>query len=164
MIGVIRFYEFLNHLLNLWLSTGWAWLPPQRTEELFSEDYFWDQIFKIGEIESLRSVSNKYGAPFSTLHDRIQGRRKETKVPRLAIKGDVMPPELKKLQRWSNGRLSPISAKVAIDARKWIASRFHPNQFSEKLMKENNLDKTDIAKLHLQELKKMMDKSKELTP
>ena len=45
-----------------------------------------------------------------------------------------------------------------------IASRFHPNQFSEKLMKENNLDKTDIAKLHLQELKKMIDKSKELTP
>ena len=63
-----------------------------------------------------------------------------------------------------DGRISPISAKVAIDARKWIASRFHTNQFSEKLMKENNLDKTDIAKLHLQELKKMMDKSKELTP
>ena len=133
-------------------------LLPQRTEELFSEEYFWDQIFfRIGEGESLRSVSNKYGVPYSTLHDRIH--KEEVKKLRyleaLTSRAMYHASRIEEIAEMvEDGRISPISAKVAIDARKWIASRFHPNQFSEKLMKENNLDKTDIAKLHLQELKK----------
>ncbi len=143
-------------------------LLPQRTEELFSEEYFWDQIFfRIGEGESLRSVSNKYGVPYSTLHDRIhkEEEKKLRYLEALTSRAMYHAARIEEIAEMvEDGRISPISAKVAIDARKWIASRFHPNQFSEKLMKENNLDKTDIAKLHLQELKKMMDKSKELTP
>ena len=143
-------------------------LLPQRTEELFSEEYFWDQIFfRIGEGESLRSVSNKYGVPYSTLHDRIhkEEEKKLRYLEALTSRAMYHASRIEEIAEMDeDGRISPISAKVAIDARKWIASRFHPNQFSEKLMKENNLDKTDIAKLHLQELKKMMDKSKELTP
>ena len=143
-------------------------LLPQRTEELFSEEYFWDQIFfRIGEGESLRSVSNKYGVPYSTLHDRIhkEEEKKLRYLEALTSRAMYHASRIEEIAEMvEDGRISPISAKVAIDARKWIASRFHPNQFSEKLMKENNLDKTDIAKLHLQELKKMMDKSKELTP
>ena len=143
-------------------------LLPQRTEELFSEEYFWDQIFfRIGEGESLRSVSKKYGVPYSTLHDRIhkEEEKKLRYLEALTSRAMYHASRIEEIAEMvEDGRISPISAKVAIDARKWIASRFHPNQFSEKLMKENNLDKTDIAKLHLQELKKMMDKSKELTP
>ena len=143
-------------------------LLPQRTEELFSEEYFWDQIFfRIGEGESLRSVSNKYGVPYSTLHDRIhkEEEKKLRYLEALTSRAMYHAARIEEIAEMvEDGRIIPISAKVAIDARKWIASRFHPNQFSEKLMKENNLDKTDIAKLHLQELKKMMDKSKELTP
>ena len=143
-------------------------LLPQRTEELFSEEYFWDQIFfRIGEGESLRSVSNKYGVPYSTLHDRIhkEEEKKLRYLEALTSRAMYHASRIEEIAEMvEDGRISPISAKVAIDARKWIASRFHPKQFAEKLMKENNLDKTDIAKLHLQELKKMMDKSKELTP
>ena len=142
-------------------------LLPQRTEELFSEEYFWDQIFfRIGEGESLRSVSNKYGVPYSTLHDRIhkEEEKKLRYLEALTSRAMYHASRIEEIAEMvEDGRISPISAKVAIDARKWIASRFHPNQFSEKLMKENNLDKTDIAKLHLQELKKLMDKPKELT-
>ena len=143
-------------------------LLPQRTEELFSEEYFWDQIFfRIGEGESLRSVSNKYGVPYSTLHDRIhkEEEKKLRYLEALTSRAMYHASRIEEIAEMvEDGRISPISAKVAIDARKWIASRFHPNQFSEKLMKENNLDKTDIAKLHLQELKKLMNKPKELTP
>ena len=32
-----------------------------------------------------------------------------------------------------NGEMRPDVARVAIDGRKWIASRFHPNLLSEKL-------------------------------
>ena len=143
-------------------------LLPQRTEELFSEEYFWDQIFfRIGEGESLRSVSNKYGVPYSTLHDRIhkEEEKKLRYLEALTSRAMYHASRIEEIAEMvEDGRISPISAKVAIDARKWIASRFHPKQFSEKLMKENNLDKTDIAKLHLQELKKLMNKPKELTP
>ena len=143
-------------------------LLPQRTEELFSEEYFWDQIFfRIGEGESLRSVSNKYGVPYSTLHDRIhkEEEKKLRYLEALTSRAMYHASRIEEIAEMvEDGRISPISAKVAIDARKWIASRFHPNQFSEKLMKENNLDKTDIAKLHLQELKKLMNKPKEFTP
>ena len=33
-----------------------------------------------------------------------------------------------------NGEMRPEVARVAIDGRKWIASRFHPNLLSEKLI------------------------------
>ena len=33
-----------------------------------------------------------------------------------------------------NGEMPPDVARVAIDGRKWIASRFHPNLLSEKLI------------------------------
>ena len=32
------------------------------------------------------------------------------------------------------GKMEPQVAKIEIDARKWIAPRFHPMQFSEKFM------------------------------
>ena len=132
------------------------------------KEYFWDQIFfRIGEGESLRSVSNKYGVPYSTLHDRIhkEEEKKLRYLEALTSRAMYHASRIEEIAEMvDDGRISPISAKVAIDARKWIASRFHPKQFSEKLMKEKNLDKTDIAKLHLQELKKLMNKPIELTP
>ena len=48
------------------------------------------------------------------------------------------------------------TAKVAIDARKWIASRFHPRQFSERLLRDGNLEEVNVGKLHLAELKRLM--------
>ena len=50
------------------------------------------------------------------------------------------------------------SQLVAIDARKWIASRFHPRQFSEKLMLDAKIEKGDKVKLHFLELKGLMEK------
>ena len=62
-------------------------------------------------------------------------------------------------EKLEDGRISPISAKVAIDARKWIASRFHPRQFSEKLMHDAKLGDMESSKLHLLELKKEMERA-----
>ena len=55
-----------------------------------------------------------------------------------------------------DGRISPISAKVAIDARKWIASRFHPRQFSEKLFEIKKTEAKSLSKMQLEELRKLM--------
>ena len=143
-------------------------LLPVKSDDVFSENRFWEELFfRIGEGGSLRELARHFGVPYSTLHDRIhKDEDKKLKyLEALTSRAMYHASRIEEIAEMvEDGRISPISAKVAIDARKWIASRFHPNQFSEKLMKENNLDKTDIAKLHLQELKKMMDKSKELTP
>ena len=143
-------------------------LLPVKSDDVFSENRFWEELFfRIGEGGSLRELARQFGVPYSTLHDRIhKDEDKKLKyLEALTSRAMYHASRIEEIAEMvEDGRISPISAKVAIDARKWIASRFHPNQFSEKLMKENNLDKTDIAKLHLQELKKMMDKSKELTP
>ena len=95
-------------------------LLPQRTEELFSEEYFWDQIFfRIGEGESLRSVSNKYGAPYSTLHDRIHRKKKRNwYLEALTSRAMYHASRIEEIAEMvEDGRISPISAKVAIDAR-----------------------------------------------
>ena len=143
-------------------------LLPLKSDDVFSENRFWEELFfRIGEGGSLRELTRHFGVPYSTLHDRIhKDEDKKLKyLEALTSRAMYHASRIEEIAEMvEDGRISPISAKVAIDARKWIASRFHPNQFSEKLMKENNLDKTDIARLHLQELKKMMDKSKELTP
>ena len=135
-------------------------LLPQRTERLFSEEYFWDQIFhRIGEGESLRVVSNNYGVPYSTLHDRIH--KEESKKLRyleaLTSRAMYHASRIEEIiELVEEGRMSPLSAKIAIDARKWIASRFHPRQFSERLMGGGKMEAIDIGKLHLAELRRLM--------
>ena len=47
------------------------------------------------------------------------------------------------------GHMEPQAAKVSIDARKWIASRFHPRQFSEKLYDTKKSEEMSLAKMHL---------------
>ena len=141
-------------------------LLPQRTEKLFSEEYFWDQIFfKIGEGESLRSVSNKYGVPYSTLHDRIHQEegKKLRYLEALTSRAMYHAARIEEVALMvEEGRIEPSAAKVAIDARKWIASRFHSRQFSEKFFNHENQKETEVAKLHLKELRKLMGKHQNL--
>ena len=54
------------------------------------------------------------------------------------------------------GNIEPQAAKVAIDARKWIASRFHPRQFSEKLFEIKKTEEKSLSKMHLEVLRKLM--------
>ena len=57
-----------------------------------------------------------------------------------------------------NGEMSPDVARVAIDGRKWIASRFHPNLLSEKLIGNITHHQESIQEQHLQALKNIMAK------
>ena len=57
-----------------------------------------------------------------------------------------------------NGEMSPDVARVAIDGRKWIANRFHPNLLSEKLIGNITHHQESIQEQHLQALKNIMAK------
>ena len=59
-----------------------------------------------------------------------------------------------------NGEMRPDVARVAIDGRKWIASRFHPNLLSEKLIGNITQHEANIQDQHLAALKSIVEKRK----
>ena len=59
-----------------------------------------------------------------------------------------------------NGEMPPDVARVAIDGRKWIASRFHPNLLFEKLIGNITHHKSSIQNQHLATLKSIVEKRK----
>ena len=59
-----------------------------------------------------------------------------------------------------NGEMPPDVARVAIDGRKWIASRFHPNLLSEKLIGNITHHQSSIQDQHLVALKSIVEKRK----
>ena len=67
---------------------------------------------------------------------------------------------------WATGFVSgerrdaPDVARVAIDGHKWIASRFHPNLLSEKLIGNITHHQESIQEQHLQALKNILAKRK----
>ena len=119
-------------------------------------------FIRIGEGGSLRELARHFGVPYSTLHDRIhKDEDKKLKyLEALTSRAMYHASRIEEIAEMvEDGRISPISAKVAIDARKWIASRFHPRQFSEKLMHDAKLGDMESSKLHLLELKKEMERA-----
>ncbi len=59
-----------------------------------------------------------------------------------------------------NEEMRPDVARVAIDGRKWIASRFHPNLLSEKLIGNITHHQSSIQDQHLAALKNIVEKRK----
>ena len=60
-----------------------------------------------------------------------------------------------------NGEMRPDVARVAIDGRKWIASRFHPNLLPpEKSIGNITHHQESIQEQHLQALKNILAKRK----
>ena len=136
---------------------------PKRSENLFSEDFFWDQLFfRIGEGQSLREVSKYYEIPYTTIHDRIHSDE-GTKLRYLEALTSRAMHHAARIEEIAlmveQGHIEPQAAKVSIDARKWIASRFHPRQFSEKLYDTKKSEEMSLAKMHLKELRRMMIKN-----
>ena len=56
-----------------------------------------------------------------------------------------------------NGEMSPDVAQVAIDGRKWIASRFHPNLLFEKLIGKITHHQNCIPEQHWAALKSIVE-------
>ena len=59
-----------------------------------------------------------------------------------------------------NGEMPPDVARVAIDGRKWIASRFHPNLLCEKLIGNITHHQGSIQDQHLAALRSIVEKRK----
>ena len=60
--------------------------------------------------------------------------------------------------RLENGELPSDVARVAIDGRKWIASRFHPVMFSERLQQYLTVNEDNFQEEHLRAVKARVQK------
>ena len=141
---------------------------PEKVKDLVGRQSFWDEVFeRIGEGDSLRGVARDFGISYSTLHDRIHEEegRKRRYLEALTSRAMHHAARIEELVGMVEaGTLDHQSAKVAIDARKWIASRFHPQQFSERLAMEARVQKVDFGALHLQALKEINSCQRSLEP
>ena len=57
-----------------------------------------------------------------------------------------------------SAKLPSDVARVAIDGRKWIASRFHPVMFSERLQQHLTVNKDNFQEKHLRAVKARVQK------
>jgi hypothetical protein len=64
------------------------------------------------------------------------------------------------VSKTENGEMRPDVARVAIDGRKCVASRFHPNLLSEKLIGNITHHQSSIQDQHLAVLKSIVEKRK----
>ena len=85
------------------------------------------------------------GVPGSATGARVPSRQYDRAVGALKVE---------------NGEMRPDVAWVAIDGRKWIASRFHPNLISEKLIGNITHHEANIQDQHLAALKSVVEKRK----
>ena len=140
--------------------------PPVR--KLMSEESFWNEVFeRIGEGGSLRGVARDHGIAYATLHDRIHAEdgRKRRYLERLTSRAMHHAARIEELvEMVESGEIDPQPAKVAIDARKWIASRFHPQQFSERLAMEARVEQIDVGRMYLDALREFSRRSREVKP
>ena len=108
---------------------------PSHVRSLMIDEDFWAQVFKrIGEGVSLRSVAEDHGVAYSTLHNRIHAddERKRRYLEALTSRAMHHAARIEELvELVESGKLEPHAAKVAIDARKWVASGFIRDSFQK---------------------------------
>ena len=122
---------------------------------------FWEQFFlRIGNGESLRGVSKDLGVPFQTVWSAIMSDEKrratyeDAKMSRAHYHASKIEEILEDVE---SGKIKPSTAKVSIDARKWLASKMYPKFFSDRVHHQHDMT-LDVRKQHLEELRRLSQK------
>jgi hypothetical protein len=123
----------------------------EKADKLFATSDFWEMIFdEISTGQNLPGLAHAANLPYRWIIDKInsspelranydkaknaQGISQAERISELAAKVE-------------SGEIEPNAGRVAIDARKWLASRFNPEQFGERTQHDVKL--TSVHKLHL---------------
>ena len=114
-------------------------------------------FFRIGNGESLIGVSRDLGVPFQSVWSAIMAdekrviRYEDARMSRAHYHSAKIEEIFDDLE---NGKIEPQTARVSIDARKWLASKMYPKFFSDKLEVKHDLS-MDVRKQHIEELRRM---------
>ena len=133
-------------------------LRSRKKSPILREGSFWNEFFfGIGYGESLRGVSRDLGVPLQSVWSAIMAdekrviRYEDARMSRAHYHSAKIEEILDDLE---NGKTEPQTARVSIDARKWLASKMYPKFFSDKLEVKHDLS-MDVRKQHIEELRRM---------
>ena len=141
-------------------ASGTNWKPALTKHH---DNVHWESVLtRIAEGESVRGIAKDYDVPRRTLLHWLHGDDLERQY-RIALEARALHHAEKVedlIHKVEQGEIDPHSARVAIDSRKWLASKFYPKQFGEKqaLAVEHDIAKDYVAQLRaLNKIKKPKD-------
>lgn len=118
---------------------------------------FWDDFFSRIEMgETLSGFAREHNMTDRTLRKRLRNgelheRFIEAHQGRAVYHAQSIEGMLNRLE---SGDVESDVARVSIDARKWLATKYYPRMFGER--QEVNLKTTDMTKVYVEQLKMLM--------
>ena len=118
---------------------------------------FWEEFFgRIEMGETLGGFATERGMAVQTLRDRLRSgdlheRFIEAHQGRAVYHAQSIEGMIDRLE---SGDVESDVARVSIDARKWLATKYYPRMFGER--QEVNLKTTDMTKVYIEQLKMLM--------
>ena len=110
---------------------------------------------------SLQQIACEMGCEHTTIW-KVMNKNEENRQLYLAALQERAFPHATTIEQWivrlENGELPSDVARVAIDGRKGIASRFHPVMFSERLQQHRTVNKDNFQEEHLRAVKARVQK------
>ena len=126
------------------------------------DDEFWEGIFdEIRSGATLVGICRRTGYGMSVMQrrlhsERLSGRYAEAHEGRAVMHVQKIEGLLEELER---GGIDSDVAKVSIDARKWLATKYYPRMFGER--QQIDVKTTDMTKVYVEQLKLVMKSQEE---
>lgn len=133
------------------------------TKRLIKDNKFWDGLFDaIGQGASLAELCRDLrwcdlpgdNIPYSAVWASIDVREDLTRryAHAKSARADSLSQKIQNIaDDVKEGVLDPNAGRVAADQYKWLASKFYPKMFGEKIQADVRV--TDLTKLHLDEVR-----------
>ena len=118
---------------------------------------FWDDFFsRIESGETLHGFAVEHGMTDQVLRDRLRrGELHERFIEAHQGRAVYHAQSIEgMIDRLESGDVESDVARVSIDARKWLATKYYPRMFGER--QELNVKTTDMTKVYVEQLKMLM--------
>jgi len=128
-------------------------------EEVFSDIEMGETLQGLARKHKMSEASLRYRLRTGDLHERfLQAHEGRAVYHAQSIEG--------MLDRLESGEIESDVARVSIDARKWLATKYYPRMFGER--HELNVKTTDMTKVYIEQLKMIMSRQetrlRDITP
>ena len=118
---------------------------------------FWNNFFsRIESGETLHGFAVEHGMTDKVLRDRLRrGELHERFIEAHQGRAVYHAQSIEgMIDRLESGDVESDVARVSIDARKWLATKYYPRMFGER--QELNVKTTDMTKVYVEQLKMLM--------
>lgn len=128
-----------------------------KESHLYTDPEFWENVFKLmGAGESTAVIAQTLQVSSSTMMNRIKHDPDLSQRFEIARQNRAQY-HTERIEQIINdvevGVIDAQSAKISMDARKWLAARMDPNAWGDKTKVDMNV--TDVTQLHLEAIREL---------